>query len=323
HDYVNREWCQLAIPIYWRAPFSYTKKRSKLAIKIYKLFLKKNSQKFTNQSLPTLYDYPLFLKELNYTHLLELDRTTANVETILKMLINRGIRLNVFVMDNTGALGEHIYGLWTDSCYTPMFSSLVHVKIHAPFPKNRVIKALADNCTMLSHIDINLYDNSPDRIKIMLNDLEKLFTAQKYLLNLRLIFHNGPGKSLIKIFQSQPESFKRLELVNWNFDECDWKWLEKCPNLTEFAITNPQNQILEILGTNTEILNFKISKKSISTTHWHFSNDDKISSMLNFYFHPKQSSTDLYYDEPIVINPMNYTGRKTKSLILSLKSNYY
>ncbi|CAG8541472.1 8607_t:CDS:1, partial [Gigaspora rosea] len=35
----NQEWCQVATPIYWRAPFSYTKERSKLALNIYRLFL--------------------------------------------------------------------------------------------------------------------------------------------------------------------------------------------------------------------------------------------------------------------------------------------
>ncbi|KAF0546051.1 hypothetical protein F8M41_001725 [Gigaspora margarita] len=308
---VNREWCRLAIPLYWRAPFSYTKTRSKRAIKIYRLFLKKKPQNITKQNLPTLFDYPLFLKELNYANLLDYDRTIVNVREILKLLIDRGINLNTFVMDNTAALGEHIYGLWTDSCYNPMFNSLVYVKIYSPFPKNRVIKTLVDNCTKLSHLDINLYDNSPGRIKMMLNYLEELFNAQKCLLNLRLVFNNGPGKSLIKIFQSKPESFKRLELVNWNFEECDWKWLEKCSNLTEFAITNPQNQISEILGINFEIHHLKTSTaKSIKTTHWHFGYDDKIS---NFYFHSERSSTEPYFDEPIVIKPMNYTGRKTKS----------
>ncbi|CAG8497258.1 42963_t:CDS:2 [Gigaspora margarita] len=240
---VNREWCRLAIPLYWRAPFSYTKTRSKRAIKIYRLFLKKKPQSITKQNLPTLFDYPLFLKELNYANLLEYDRTIVNVREILKLLIDRGINLNTFVMDNTAALGEHIYGLWTDSCYNPMFNSLVYVKIYSPFPKNRVIKTLVDNCTKLSHLDINLYDNSPGRIKMMLNYLEELFNAQKCI--------------------------------------------------------------------NFEIHHLKISTaKSIKTTHWHFGNDDKIS---NFYFHSERSSTEPYFDEPIVIKPMNYTGRKTKS----------
>ncbi|CAG8576825.1 15266_t:CDS:2 [Gigaspora rosea] len=230
---VNREWCRLAIPLYWKAPFSYTKTRSRLAIKIYRLFLKKKSQNIKKQNLPTLFDYPLFLKELNYTNLLELDRTRVNVRAILKLLIDRGVNLNIFVMGDTAALGEYIYGLWTDSCYTPMFSSLVYIKIYSPFPKNRVIKTLVDNCTKLSHLDINLYDNNPGRIKMMLNYLEELFNAQRCLLNLRL------------------------------------------------------------------------------TTHWHFGNDGKIS---NFYFHSEKSSTEPYFDEPIVIKPTNYTGRMTRSL---------
>ncbi|CAG8724205.1 14418_t:CDS:2 [Dentiscutata erythropus] len=306
---VNREWSQVAVPMYWRAPFSYTKKRSLLALKIYRLFLEqKNDQKNSSQiTIPTLYDYPFFLKELNYTNLLELDKEIINVKAILKMMTDREIRLNTFIMDNTGTNKETIYGLWARSCYAPIFSSLVHVEIHAPFRKNGVIKALADNCTKLFHLDINLYDNSIVHNEELLNDLSKLFSAQKRLLNIRLIFPNGPGKMLIKILQSRFESFKHLELAKWNFNDCDWKWLKKCSNLTEFAITNPQIQVSDILGNKYEIHRLKISKNSkITTTHWCFDKNDKIPSVSNFYFHPVKPSVEPYHDESeVVIKPLD------------------
>ncbi|CAG8527883.1 31386_t:CDS:2, partial [Gigaspora margarita] len=308
---VNREWSQVAVPMYWRAPFSYTKKRSLLAIKIYRLFLEqendqKDSSQITIQNLPTLYDYPFFLKELNYTNLLELDKEVINVDAILKMMTDREIRLNTFIMDNAGTNKENIYGLWTKSCYAPIFSSLVHVELHAPFRKNGVMKALADNCTKLTHLDINLYDNSTVHIEELLNYLYKLFSAQKRLLNIRLVFPNGPGKMLIKILQSRLESFKRLELAKWNFNDCDWRWLKECSNLTEFAITNPQTQVTDTLGNECEIHRLRMSKNSkITTTHWHFDKNDEVSSISNFYFHPEKSSVEPYHDESeIEIKPI-------------------
>ncbi len=93
---------------------------------------------------------------------------------------------------------------------------------------------------------------------------------------------------LIKAFQSRLESFQRLELVKWNFAECDWSWINNCPNLTEFAITSPSPlQISRILGINYETYRFKPSKNSkIVTEHWHFDKGDEISLMPKFYFHP-------------------------------------
>ncbi|CAG8681745.1 10550_t:CDS:1, partial [Racocetra fulgida] len=112
---VNREWSQVAVPIYWRAPFSYKKKRSMLALKIYRLFLEQqendtiHSSQTTIKTLPTLYDYPFFLKELNFTNLLELDKDITNVDAILKMLTSREIRLTTFIMDNTGTNNDKLY----------------------------------------------------------------------------------------------------------------------------------------------------------------------------------------------------------------------
>ncbi|CAG8652681.1 19876_t:CDS:2 [Dentiscutata erythropus] len=297
---VNREWSQVAVPMYWKAPFSYKKKRSILSLKIYKLFLDQennsnHSSQTTTQRLPTLYDYPFFLKELNYTNLLELDRDIINIDAILKMLTSRGVRLNTFIMDNSGTIKEYIYALWTKSCYAPMFSSLVHVAIHVPFPKNCVIKALADNCTKLSHLDINLYDNCTVRVKYLLNYLNELFSTQKHLSNIRLVFPNGPGGLLNNILKSHLESFKHLELAKWNFDDCDWEWLKKCPNLSEFAMTNPQFQITDILGLERDVYRLKKSKNSkITTTHWHFDTADKISLISNFYFHPENPLVESY-----------------------------
>ncbi|KAF0557544.1 hypothetical protein F8M41_013309 [Gigaspora margarita] len=300
---VNREWSQVAVPMYWRAPFSYKKKRSILALKIYNLFIdQKNNTNYSSQTsiqnLPTLYDYPLFLKELNYTNLLELDKEIKNIDAIFKMLTSRGVHLNTFIMDNSGTNKERIYTLWTKSCYAPIFSSLVHVEIHAPFPKNCVIKALADNCTKLSYLNINLYDNCIVRVEELLNYLNELFSAQKRLLNIRLVFPNGPGKMLINILKSQLESFKHLELAKWNFNDCDWEWLKKCPNLTEFAMTKPQPQVIDILGLEYDFYRLKISKNSkITTTHWHFDKFDKISLVSNFYFHPEKLLVDPYHDD--------------------------
>ncbi|CAG8621295.1 7324_t:CDS:2 [Ambispora gerdemannii] len=307
---VNREWCQVAVPMYWKAPFSYKYKRSMTALKIYELFLERGSSTLigttensargtTIQETPMLYDYPLFLKELNYTNLLALKGIDGKVNAILQMLINRGIRLNTFIMDNTGSKSERHYEIWTTPRYASIFSSLIRVEIRTPFPKNHVIKTLAKNCTMLSYLDINLHDNSIDRVKKTLNYLEEFISVQRCPLNLRLVFPNGPGKMLIKTLQSQFESLKRLELVKWNFSECDdWGWLKKCPNLTEFAITSSlQTRVSAILDVKYETYHSKSSNNSrLTTAHWHFDKDGETSSMPNFYFHSGKSSMVQYYD---------------------------
>ncbi|CAG8586248.1 4017_t:CDS:2 [Diversispora eburnea] len=293
---VNREWCRAVVPIYWKAPFSFTKKRSVTALKIYEMFLEQGnitSAQGEAQKVLPFFDYPSFIKELNYTSLLACKGTYERIKTvelILQMLTDREIRLETFIMENTGANNERAYGLWTTPCYAPIFSTLIHVEIHTPFPKSNVIKSLAKNCTRLSHLDINLHDTSDERAKESVNYLEELISAQKRLLNLRLVFPNGPGNMLIKAFQSRLESFQRLELVKWNFSGCDWSWLNNCPNLIEFAITTPPPQVSRIFGAGHETYRSKPSKNSkILTEHWHFDKGDEISSMPKFYFHSGKS----------------------------------
>ncbi|CAG8788013.1 27389_t:CDS:2, partial [Dentiscutata erythropus] len=212
------------------------------------------------------------------------------VESILQMLTDREIRLETFIMENTGTSDEITYTFWTAPRYAPMFSTLINVKIHTPFPKSNVIKSLAKNCKRLSYLDINLHDTSDERARESINYLEEIISAQKRFLNLRLVFPNGPGNMLIKAFQSYLEYFQRLELVKWNFSGCDWSWLNNCSNLIEFAITTPPPQVIKIFGTGYETHRSKPSKNlKILTTHWHFDKGEEISSMPKFYFHSGKS----------------------------------
>ncbi|GBB92282.1 hypothetical protein RclHR1_19970001 [Rhizophagus clarus] len=301
---VNREWCRATIPMYWKAPFSFTMKRSTTALKIYESFLE-TAENSTQQTVQKpFFDYPLFIKELNYTNLLACLETygrARKVEAILQMLTKYEIRLKTFIMDNTGANNERVYGLWTTPCYASMFSSLNYVEIHTPFPKNNVMKTLAKNCTKLSHLDIHLHDTSIPRSEESINHLKELLSAQTRPLNLRLVFPNGSGRSLLETFQSRPESFKRLELVKWNFNGCDWEWLKRCSNLVEFAITSPPPQVSRILGTKNESHRLKVSKNSkILTEHWHFDKNDEIAS--KFYFHSDNKSL-MESQPPIITQP--------------------
>ncbi|RGB21932.1 hypothetical protein C1646_822746 [Rhizophagus diaphanus] len=300
---VNREWCRATVPMYWKAPFSFTMKRSTTALKVYESFLE-TAEKSTQQTVQKpFFDYPLFIKELNYTNLLVclgMYEMAKKAEAILQMLTKYEIRLKTFIMDNTGANNERVYGLWTTPCYASMFSSLNYVEIHTPFPKNNVMKALAKNCTELSHLDIHLHDTSVPRAEESINHLKELLSAQTRPLNLRLVFPSGSGRSLLETFQSRLESFKRLELVKWNFNGCDWEWLKRCSNLVEFAITNPPPQVSEILGTKNESYRLKVSKNSkILTEHWHFTKNDEISS--KFYFHSDKSLMES--QSPIITQP--------------------
>ncbi|RIA85581.1 hypothetical protein C1645_879218 [Glomus cerebriforme] len=319
---VNREWCRAAVPMYWKAPFSFTKKRSMTALKIYEMYFEQENSTSTKEAQKILpfFDYPSFIKELNYTNLLacqEIYERAKNVESILQMLTNREIRLEKFIMENTGANNERVYGLWLNPCYAPIFSSLTYVEIQTPFQKNNVMKLLAKNCTKLSHLDINLFDTSDERVKESINYLEEFISAQQCPLNLRLVFPNGPGNMLIKTFQSRLESFRRLELVKWNFAGCDWSWLNNCPNLTEFAITTPiPPQISRIFGTKHETYRLKPSKNSkIVTEHWHFDKDDEISSMPKFYFHTDKSLLVPYDGAPTtIIQPKVYRAISPEKL---------
>ncbi|RHZ78089.1 hypothetical protein Glove_168g250 [Diversispora epigaea] len=328
---VNREWCRAVVPIYWRAPFSFTKKRSITALKIYETFLEQGSstsaQSEVQKVLP-FFDYPSFIKELNYTSLLACKGTYERVKTvelILQMLTDREIRLETFIMENTGTNNERTYGLWTTPCYAPIFSTLIYVEIHTPFPKSNVIKSLANNCTRLSHLNINLHDTSDERAKESINYLEELITAQKRPLNLRLVFPNGPGNMLIKAFQSHLESFQRLELVKWNFSGCDWSWLNNCPNLSEFAITAPPPQVTSIFGIGHESHRSKPSKNSkILTEHWHFDKGDGISPMQKFYFHSGKSLTAPHGGElPAVIRQPKVVRYISKEKLRQYKSENF
>ncbi|POG75387.1 hypothetical protein GLOIN_2v1770262 [Rhizophagus irregularis DAOM 181602=DAOM 197198] len=265
---VNREWCRATVPMYWKAPFSFTMKRSTTALKVYESFLE-TAEKSTQQTVQKpFFDYPLFIKELNYTNLLaclKMYEMAKKVEAILQMLTKYEIRLKTFIIDNTGANNER------------------------------------------SHLDIHLHDTSVPRAEESINHLKELLSAQTRPLNLRLVFPSGSGRSLLETFQSRLESFKRLELVKWNFNGCDWEWLKRCSNLVEFAITSPSPQVSEILGTKNESYRLKVSKNSkILTEHWHFNKNDEIP--LKFYFHLDKSlmeSQSLIITQPRVSRRTN------------------
>ncbi|CAG8573995.1 9774_t:CDS:2, partial [Diversispora eburnea] len=271
---VNREWCRAAVPFYWKAPFSFTSKRSGATLKTYKMFLEQgnitSAQGETQKVLP-LFDYPLFIKELNYSNLLMLVEK-IEVESILQMLTDRDVRLETFIIENVRVYNYNdVYRLWTKPCYASILNTLIHVEIHFPFINNDFIKLLAENCMRLSHLDINIYNNCKFAEE-SINSLEKLISAQ-----------------------------------------CDWSWLNNCPNLTKFAITNPSLQISRILGTEHEPYHFKPSKNNrksrVLTEHWHFDKDAGIYLMPKFYFHPRKSLT-VPYGAPTVIQkiqqPMMY-----------------
>lgn len=156
-------------------------------------------------------------------------------------------------------------------------------------------------------MDIHLHDTSVPRAEESINHLKELLSAQTRPLNLRLVFPSGSGRSLLETFQSRLESFKRLELVKWNFNGCDWEWLKRCSNLVEFAITSPSPQVSEILGTKNESYRLKVSKNSkILTEHWHFNKNDEIP--LKFYFHLDKSlmeSQSLIITQPRVSRRTN------------------
>jgi len=312
--------------MYWKAPFSYTKSRGMAALKTYELFLEQkmpnDSAQGAIQKFPGLYNYPSFLKELNYTNLLMLRGMCRSIPEIFKMLAKVGVSLDTFIMDNNGVN----YEIWTTgSCYAQIFDSLTYIEIHMPFPKNNIMKALTKNCTRLSHLDINLYDNSNERVEETLDCLKKLISTQRCFMNLRLVFQNGPGKRLIEMFQSRPESFKRLELVKWNFNGCDWGWLKKCSNLSEFAITSPpQILISDILGNEYETHDLRPSKNNknsrVTTVHWYLDDDDETTSTP--YFHSNRSSAVYGRFPPVVIQPrvtqpsLNYSDILLKLQIL-------
>ncbi|CAG8635661.1 6143_t:CDS:2, partial [Diversispora eburnea] len=208
-------------------------------------------------------------------------------ESILQMLTDRGARLETFIIENVRVYNyNEVYGLWTKPRYASILNTLIRVEVHFPFMNNDFIKPLAENCTRLSHLDINIYNdyNNCKFAEESINSLEKLISAQRYPLNLRLELPNGPGDMLIKAFQSRLESFNRLELIKWNFSGCDWSWLNNCPNLTEFAITN--SSLSRILSTEHRPDYFKPSKNNWITEHLRFYKSAGISSMPKFYFHP-------------------------------------
>ncbi len=124
------------------------------ALKIYEMFLEQESNTSAQgeaQKVLPFFDYPLFIKELNYTNLLLCKGIyeKAKVESILQMLTNREIRLETFIMENIGTSNERVYGLWATPRYASIICTLIRVEVHTPFPKNNVMKSLATNCTRL------------------------------------------------------------------------------------------------------------------------------------------------------------------------------
>src|ERR1700722_9303094 len=78
--FVNRTWCQLIIPLLWCQPFEVRKKESKMIIDTLILCLSKEekltflekmngNRKMINIEMSPLFDYPLYIRGLDYRNL--------------------------------------------------------------------------------------------------------------------------------------------------------------------------------------------------------------------------------------------------------------
>ncbi|CAG8456402.1 11844_t:CDS:1 [Acaulospora morrowiae] len=268
---TNREWCNSVIPILWNQPFSYYKQSQLNSVIITfmasldaptKNQLKKNGIKEPSLMSTPAFDYPSFMRSLNYNGLRVSIRrwcfhTLANKPIKNDIPFYYNLLLRAFVK----LLCERCNNLDTflvETCMNPWYFSdsttnldgahlfLCEPGIHSLIAPVKKMKFNANS-------NIHHYLNNTKNIQLSQSQAEKLaalMIVKNYLEYFQLVNCIRFTSVILNALQSQSHSIKELIFLNVNFFDCttfkgwpSFKKLEKlkflrCGGINEEFIEN-------------------------------------------------------------------------------------
>ncbi|RIA90726.1 hypothetical protein C1645_823026 [Glomus cerebriforme] len=276
---VNRLWCRTIIPILWSRSFFLiqTSNNSSLSLtKIYLSFLNEEEKQLRNyhpELYPifkeTLFNYPNFLKEIDYETIFLMVKFWVKIninlvivsphsqyssqimnkisnkisQSLFKMFLRNNAKINMITIKSFKDNPDLPYIPNIEEFFISSFSNLksFHFSINLPFhtlPNTySLLKSLSKTCNTLSHLFIDSYFNKDDD-----DDKEEIFfnmiKIQKNIKKLIINPHGNIPKSILNLIINQ-SSLVLIHFIETKFFRSfPFEILSNCNNLKFLLIVN-------------------------------------------------------------------------------------
>uniref|UniRef100_A0A1D1YHK9 F-box/LRR-repeat protein 4 n=1 Tax=Anthurium amnicola TaxID=1678845 RepID=A0A1D1YHK9_9ARAE len=261
---VNRRWCESAVSILWRSPFHRCHKRGgKKLIQILLNCLNHEERQdlyedgiylpFNKSDCPA-FDYPNFLKNLDYYQMILFVRSWCSIlndtsdqyvvailGSLLRLFASRSASLSTLTIRSTGLDDDKFMLLASPEVYT-LIKPVRHLTISCYFPRDTLLTALAKNCRNLHSLRINnlsAYDESS------IHNAKKLCTLIESQRGLKKVVFSRCKAFISVIIPSlakQKRTLKHIGFRGVDFEDCcKWDSLKSCTKLEKLDITECYN----------------------------------------------------------------------------------
>ncbi|CAG8576269.1 11237_t:CDS:2 [Diversispora eburnea] len=276
---VNNQWCNSAIPVLWRTPFSRCyKRRGNLLIKtlINCLNLTERQDLYNDgvfvpsgkYNLP-LFNYSCFIKNLDYFQLITLiknwcrfylegsneESVTAILRSVLKLLVKRRVHLNTLIIRSD----DDLYYLLTEPQILPILDPIRELQISCSFPKERLMNNLAKHCRNIISLKIMNLSIENDKSYNAAKKLALLIENQRSLKSVfisRTKFINIIIPSLIR----QKKSLRKIIFRALDFKDYDrFNVIKSCSKLEKLDLVDCYNLNSHMI---THLINHKNLKRA-------------------------------------------------------------
>ncbi|RIA90731.1 hypothetical protein C1645_823032 [Glomus cerebriforme] len=269
---VNRRWCESAVSILWRSPFHRCHKRGgKILVQTLLNCLNVEEREdlyddgiclpFNKSDCP-IFDYPNFLKNLDYYQMILYVRSwctsvlnvnsdqyvVATLRSLLRLFAGRSASLSTLTIRSAG-LDDDKFSLLASPEIHSLIKPVKHLTISCYFPRDTLLIALAKNCRNLHSIRIN---NLSSYDEMSIQNAKKLCTLIESQRGLKQIIFSR-CKAFINIIlpslSKQKRTLKHIGFHGINFEDCcKWDALKSCTKLEKLDIRDCYNMDFNMIS---------------------------------------------------------------------------
>ncbi|PKK66823.1 hypothetical protein RhiirC2_752856 [Rhizophagus irregularis] len=261
---VNRRWCESAVSILWSNPFHRCHKRGGKALVQILLNCLNNEERQDlledgiylpfNKSDTPIFDYPNFLKNLDYYQMILfvrswcslLDDTSdqyvvAILRSLLRLFADRSASLSSLTIRSAG-LDDDKFMLLASPEVSTLIRPVKHLTISCYFPKDNLLTVLAKNCRNLHSLRINNLSAYDDTSIHNAKKLSILIESQRGLKQIVFSRCKAFIGVIIPSLAKQKRTLKHIKFRGVDFDECcKWDALKSCTKLEKLEISECYN----------------------------------------------------------------------------------
>ncbi|RIB30587.1 hypothetical protein C2G38_2238145 [Gigaspora rosea] len=318
---VNRQWCEIAIPILWSRPFLYgTEQHEHCNEKVIQMYVKcfddQDKLFLLNQGIdvseilnyhlddnenteediikdnnfgssdavinPPLFNYPRFLRRLNYTSIIKAieawcyylsiemkqtqrDDLLENAEilifrSLLRLFLKRGARLQELILypDQSDPSNDEMYTSLVEDEFKELFAPIKTLEFSGMVRMDGLLQILAQRCHGIEHMRVKMLwaRNNNDRlVGIFRDSLSNLFSVQSSLTSFELTQCKAYTNAILPVLELHTSTIRYIRFDNVNFEGCDPLCvLSNCKNMDVL-------EIIQCVNLNEEMVDPIIKTK--------------------------------------------------------------